>query len=213
MQQPGKTNLLLAWIIANSVGGFLIGFLENNGAQFMATLFLSGAVVGSLQWIVLRSMGKRGLPWVIWPIASGLGWILSTLLSIVTLSTTTIAGSLMAQFGLWEAFWINLILRPIEISCMAAAQGVILGYSTHFKARILGIWILASCLGGALHGAVSALLCDAFCPVLPSAIVGIVHSMGWAAYGITTGIALVQILSTTGGEPVAPSQQALPLEE
>ncbi|MEM1241821.1 MAG: hypothetical protein AAGI45_18475 [Cyanobacteria bacterium P01_H01_bin.26] len=179
----------------------------------MVTLFISGAVVGSLQWIVLRWTGKRGLPWIIWPIASGLGWILSTLLSIMTLSTMIIAGSSMTQFGLWDAFWVNLLLRPIEISCMAAAQGVILGYSTRSKARILGIWILASCLGGALHGAVSALLCDAFCAVLPSALMGIIHSMGWAVYGILTGIILVRILSVTGGEPSAPDVETVPLEE
>ena len=41
--QPSKAKkikFLLVWIIANSIGGFLIDFLENNGAQFVATLLL-----------------------------------------------------------------------------------------------------------------------------------------------------------------------------
>ncbi|MEL6129259.1 MAG: hypothetical protein AAFR30_05035 [Cyanobacteria bacterium J06628_4] len=58
--QPSKAKkikFLLVWIIANSIGGFPIDFLENNGAQFIATLLLSGAIIGSMQWAVFIWVG------------------------------------------------------------------------------------------------------------------------------------------------------------
>lgn len=190
-----KIKFLLVWIIANSIGGFLIGFLENNGAQFMATLFFSGAIIGSLQWVVFRWMGTKGLQWTLWPIASALGWIISTALSSLPISLDSLIGTLVSQTGLWEVFWLNLLLQPIWIICMAIVQGMILGYRTRRRGRILGVWLAASCLGAAIHGATSAVLCSQFCQTLPRPLVGIVEAKGWAVYGIITGLALLWTLN------------------
>ena len=174
------------------MGGFLIGFLENNGAQFMATLILSGAIIGSCQWVTLRWAGMGR--WLFWPLASGRGWIASTILvSTLPLDTT----ALVARFGLWEVFWLNLINQPLWILGMAAIQGVMLPYSRQRPTRTLVLWLLASCLGAATHGAVSAIFCRLYCQILPQALVGIVEGLGWGAYGKITGMAMIWIVSHT----------------
>ena len=190
-----KIKFLLAWIIANSIGGFLIGFLENNGAQFMATLFFSGAIIGSLQWAVFRWIGTKGLQWTLWPIVSALGWIITTALSTLFIHLDSLTETLVSQVGLWEVFWLNLLLQPVWIICMAIAQGIILGYHTRRRMRILGIWLAASCLGAAIHGATNAVLCSQFCQTLPKLLVGIVAAKGWAIYGIITGLAMLWTLN------------------
>ncbi|MEO0349682.1 MAG: hypothetical protein AAF282_06490 [Cyanobacteria bacterium P01_A01_bin.15] len=144
---------LLAWILANAIGGFLIGFLESNRAQFMATLIFSGAIIGSLQWAIFRWIGKNGLRWVLWPLASALGWVISTLIGILLPEPGFIAAATGSQ--LTQVLWINLINQPVWIAGMAIAQGIILGYHSRQRFRILGVWLLASCLGAALNGAVS----------------------------------------------------------
>ncbi|MFG6094137.1 hypothetical protein SPB21_02755 [Leptothoe sp. ISB3NOV94-8A] len=193
-----KTQLFLAWIFANAIGGFLIGFLENNGAQFMATLFLSGAIIGSLQWLTFRLMHLQGGRWTLWPVASALGWIASTLLSILLsmllVSLTSIVTSSTAEAIAWEEFWQNLLMNPsIWIWGMAIAQGMILSYHARQRWRILGVWLLASCLGAALNGAVSAILCRSVCQALPSSLIGLVDGKGWAVYGVITGFALLWV--------------------
>ncbi|PSN12001.1 hypothetical protein C7271_23995 [filamentous cyanobacterium CCP5] len=177
---------LALWVLANLTGGFLAGFLEENGLQFMATLVLTGAIIGTAQWIVLRNRG--GFRW--WPLISAMGWILSTL------GTSLFQGLyrpaiefLWNQVGLWEVFWINLFSQPLWILGMAIAQSLVLGSS-----RAAGVWLLASLVGAAANGVVSALLCRAWCPALPAALVGIVNGLGWATYGIVTGMAAIKLL-------------------
>lgn len=196
--QPSKAKkikFLLVWIIANSIGGFLIGFLENNGAQFTATLLLSGAIIGSMQWAVFIWIGLKGLQWLLWPTASALGWIIGTRLSSSFIRIDSLTETLVSQVGLWEVFWINLLREPTWIICMAVVQGMILGYRTRRRGRILGVWLAASCLGAAIHGATSATLCRQFCRTLPRSLVGIVDAKGWAVYGIITGLALLWLLN------------------
>ena len=76
---------------------------------------------------------------------------------------------------------------------MAMIQGIILSYHTRRRWRILGVWLLASCLGAALHGAVGATLCKSFCQTLPNVLVGIIEGKGWAIYGVITGFALLWV--------------------
>ncbi|NEP18279.1 MAG: hypothetical protein F6J97_15470 [Leptolyngbya sp. SIO4C1] len=183
--QGQSTKFLSLWIAANLLGGFFVGLLENNGLQFMATLILTGAIVGSLQWWVLRQT-ESGLRW--WPLVSALGWIASTFLMIFSQGLySPVVNFLWQQFGLWEVFWLNLVTGPISILGMALAQGYLLSR----RGRFIGPWLLASLLGGAAYGMVSASLCAAVCQALPTALVGLVNGAGWAAYGLFTGAALL----------------------
>ncbi|PSN11562.1 hypothetical protein C7293_23795 [filamentous cyanobacterium CCT1] len=188
---PGSPSarFLAAWVGANLAGGFVVGFLENNGLQFMATLILTGAIVGSLQWCVLRVVLSRGggLRW--WPLASALGWIVSALLrSLMQGLYAPVVNGLWQTFGFWEVFWLNLVTGPLMIWGMAIAQGLIL------RRRGLSLWgwVVLSLVGGALQGAASAALCAGYCPILPPLWAGgIVAGFGWAVYGLVTGLWLV----------------------
>ena len=185
-----KLKILLVWILANAVGGFLVGFLESNGAQFMATLMLAGAIVGSFQWLTFRWLNPPGLHWTFWPVVSALGWIVgTTFISLLLPLGDRVAATV--ESGFWEVFWLSLINQPLWIVLMAMAQGLILSYNTHQQHRIQVAWVLASCLGAAMHGAVSVVLCNHMCHRLPNTLVGIIESKGWAVYGVVTGITLL----------------------
>ena len=199
-----KTKLFLAWILANAIGGFLVGFLESNGAQFLATLFLSGAILGTSQWLIFRALNARGLRWILWPVISALGWIVGVMLSILAMPTVD-AILLPIQDSFWKLFWTNLINGPMFISCMAIAQGIVLSYHARHRLRAIGVWLLASCTGAALNGAIGVILCRSICQIRPIGL-GLVDSKGWGLYGIITGIALLWVLpnQTIGGKsPVA----------
>ncbi|MGB3292799.1 MAG: hypothetical protein WBB01_07435 [Phormidesmis sp.] len=178
--------LIALWVAANFLGGFLVGFLENNGLQFAATIFLTGAIVGSLQWVVLRQVNSR-MRW--WPVATAIGWIMGVVLFASapgqSLSSPVIA--VLSAFGLWDWFWNSLVTTMVWIVGMAIAQALLLSRRRHFS----GVWLLASLLGGAIQGVVSTGLCAAFCRDLSPTFAGaIVTGFGWAAYGIVTGAAL-----------------------
>lgn len=193
--------ILVAWVMAHFLGGFILGYLENNGGQFVATLFLSGAIIGSLQWAVLRGIGNRGRRWYLWPVVSCLGWLVGTLLVVsLTLPVNYGVIELWRRFGLWEVFWLNVLNQPLWITVMAIAQGSMLSFSTPCRWRTIGYWLLASGLGAALNGAVGATLCRAYCQVWPQAAVGIVPGLGWATYAAVTGIALCRLLQRRKAE-------------
>ncbi|MEM1253926.1 MAG: hypothetical protein AAGI69_15965 [Cyanobacteria bacterium P01_H01_bin.21] len=199
-----KTKLFLAWIFANAIGGFLVGFLESNGAQFLATLFLSGAILGTSQWLIFRWLNAKSLRWTLWPVVSALGWIVGVMLSLLVSPIKDVV-LLPLQDSAWELFWINLINQPMFIFGMAIAQGIILSYHARHRLRALGVWLLASCTGAALHGAIGVILCRSVCQIQPIGL-GIVESKGWGLYGIITGIALLWVLPNRaigGKSPVA----------
>lgn len=156
----------------------------------MATLALSGALLGSCQWLVLKWIGVRGTR--LWPLVSAAGWIVGILLSFAV-PVSSLAAGLWQQLGLWEVFWLNLFNRPLWITGMAIAQGAILSASLPQRIRALGVWLLASWLGAALHGAVGAWLCRAYCQALPLPLIGIIDGAGWALYGVVTGFALLAV--------------------
>ncbi|MGF1515287.1 MAG: hypothetical protein ACFB5Z_16525 [Elainellaceae cyanobacterium] len=185
----GPAKFLVLWTAANLLGGFIVGFLENNGLQFMATLVLAGAIAGACQWLVLRYAGYR-LRW--WAIASALGWIVGTFVRAFSQALYgPIATALYQQFGLWEGFWLNLLAAPITVLGMAVAQSILLGRG----GRWTGGWLLASLLGGVALGVVGAGLCAAFCPSLSRSAVGIVDGLGWAGYGVITGVGWLMLSS------------------
>ena len=187
--------LPVVWIVANFIGGFLVGYLEDNGLQFVATIFCLGGIIGSLQWVVLRWIGIRD-QW--WPLASTLGWIFGGVLSAsLSPSVNSIVLGLLHRFGMWEVFWLNLIKMPIWVSFMAIAQGSLLSGHTHFRGRTIGAWVLASWLGAAVNGAIGAWLCKAICDVLPKSLIGIVEGTAWASYSVVTGFALLWLLMQT----------------
>ena len=148
-----------------------------------------------MQWAVFIWVGLKGLMWLLWPTASAMGWIISTALSSFHIRLDSLTETLASQVGLWEVFWLNLLLQPTWIIGMAIFQGLILGYRTRRRGRVLGVWLAASCLGAAIHGATSAALCRQFCWTLPRPLLGIIEAKGWAVYSIITGLALLWILN------------------
>ncbi|MGB3613791.1 MAG: hypothetical protein WBA10_08360 [Elainellaceae cyanobacterium] len=173
---------LALWIGANFFGGTVVGFLENNGLQFAATLILAGAILGVLQWGVLR---YAGYPARWWPMASALGWIGGTLVRAFGQDLYyPMAMALWQQFGLWESLWLNVVGDPISVLGMAIAQSLVLRRRGRWT-----VWLLASLMGGIGLGVVSSGLCAAFCPSLSRTVVGGLYGLGWATYGLVTGIA------------------------
>ncbi|MEM8545766.1 MAG: hypothetical protein AAGF66_17430, partial [Cyanobacteria bacterium P01_H01_bin.119] len=161
--------VLIAWIVANFIGGCIIGHLESNGLQFMATLFLSGAIAGSLQWVTLKWLGRRGRRWALWPLASLVGWIVGFLLFVgLSMPIAYVKDEMLRNLGLWDTFWFSVVNTPLWITVMAIAQGSILSFSMPSRVKMIGIWLLASWVGAALHGAIAAALCRAYCQALPN---------------------------------------------
>lgn len=191
--QPAR--FFIFWVLANLMGGFITGFLENHGFQFMATLMLSGAIVGTFQWLVLKPMG--GFRW--WPIASALGWIIGVSLETGLRSLYEPA---LNQLGLPmgdEAFLLSQILHTsIWMLGMAIAQALVLRQ----REQAVGLWILASLVGSAINSVVSLGFCASFCQDLPSWLVGIVNGLGWAAYSLITGLAAIKSLGHSPSEEV-----------
>ncbi|MGJ3245738.1 MAG: hypothetical protein ACFE0I_06640 [Elainellaceae cyanobacterium] len=195
-----RSQFLLRWVFANLLAGFIVGFLEENGMQFAATLFWAGAIVGSLQWVVLRQVMQL-VQW--WPLVSTVGWIVGSL--IATLSGSfyrPIVETLWNHLGLWEVFWLNIITGPIPVLGMAIAQGLVLSQKTRISGRFISLWILASAIAGAVKGGTSAAFCAALCYFLPSILVGIVAGLGWAAYGVLTGLVLLRLFNA-GDRPLS----------
>jgi hypothetical protein len=185
-----RGKFLFSWIAANLIGGFLVGFLENNGLQFMATLMLTGAILGSLQWLVLRGLGNFRM----WPLASAIGWIVSTFAGAAAQGLyQPVVEAVWQQVGLWDVFRINLTTGLIAALGMAIAQALVLNR----RGRSVFVWLLASGLGGVAQSVVSSATCAAFCPVLKPLWVGTVYGVGWAAYGLLTGMAILWIFDRT----------------
>lgn len=185
-----RWTFLLWWMLANTVGGAIIGALEEGGFQFLATLVLTGPVLGIAQWLVIRSyIGHTG--W--WVIGSSVGWFLGILLNIMATGIlNSIVQVLLAVGGLWEVFWLNLVNEPVTAAVLGVSQWFVLRRHIQHAGR----WILASAVGGAVHGAVGAALCAAVCQAITSAemATAVTYGAGWAGYGAVTGIMLVSLL-------------------
>ncbi|MEM7650255.1 MAG: hypothetical protein AAF283_13830 [Cyanobacteria bacterium P01_A01_bin.70] len=180
-----RQRFLWTWAIANLMGGAIISGLENYGLQFMATLILAGATLGALQGAVIRSGRFR---W--WPVVSAVGWIVGAFVMALSQGLyRPLVDLLYGYLGLWEVFWLNVVITPIPVLGMALAQSLLLAR----QGRPIGIWLAASLVGAVLQGATSAALCLWLCPMAqPFSIV--VGALGWAAYGLLTGAAGMRLL-------------------
>jgi len=56
---------LILWMLANFLGGYLVSFLENNGLQFAATIFLTSFIMGGCNGLSFSKWvaGCAGGPW------------------------------------------------------------------------------------------------------------------------------------------------------
>lgn len=186
LQHPQRYRFLWAWAIANLIGGAIISGLENYGLQFVATLLLAGAILGSLQRLVIQSSRLR---W--WPVVSAVGWIAGTYLMVFSQGLyQPVVDLLSTYFGLWEAFWLNAVTAPIPVFGMALAQSLLLTR----QCRPIWPWLTASLAGAVLQGITGATLCLVLCPIArPFSILA--GALAWATYGLLTSAVGMRLFS------------------
>lgn len=177
--------LWLWWIAATALGGAATGALEASGLQFIATLVLSGGLVGIPQWLVLRRYGLR-LRW--WAIATCFGWIAGSYISTGIVNLLSLND-------------LRLFYSIVPTVVMAIAQAFVL----HRLLRPIAAWLTVNALGGALNSLLSSAVCAAVCQPLialfPSRatvilVTAIIYGLGWAAHGAATGAFLARQFRT-----------------
>jgi len=182
--------LWLWWTLATTIAGAIVGALEASGFQFVATIFFTGLLIGTAQWLVLRQYMPKAFWWIV---VSTLGWTFGLVLvsSYITLFDLLI--QFLRTLGAWSVFWTNLITQPIVLAIFGAAQFPILRRFV----RKAHWWILVSALGGALEGATSSTVAYIVQPgLLPAPfLTALSYGSGWLGYGIVTGICLQWLLS------------------
>ena len=141
--------LWLWWTLTTTIAGAIAGALEASGFQLVATIFFTGLLIGTAQWLVLRQYMPKAFWWIV---VSTLGWTFGLVLvsSYITLFDPLI--QFLRTLGAWSVFWTNLITQPIVLAIFGAAQFPILRRFV----RKAHWWILVSALGGALEGATSS---------------------------------------------------------
>lgn len=179
------------WTAASAIGGGIIGFWEDSGLQFMATLALTGIVIGVAQWMVLRCYIRRIRRWML---LSALGWLTGVQVSILLGDEIDSLVYLLTQSGGWEVLWLNLVSRSIILTILGFAQWVAL--RRHVDRA--NWWIGASAIAGLIQGGISASLCAAACSMMAQTIgaglsTAIVYGAGWMSYGVITGLVLEQL--------------------
>jgi hypothetical protein len=187
--------LWITWIVANALGGLLVGTLEAGGLQFAATLVLSGPILGAVQWLVLKRALRIG---PIWILGSTVGWLAGTALSMAASPLVApLVAALLNSFGQWEVLWLNAINQTLILTVLGLAHWAML------RQRIPGAgwWIVASALAGLAQGTAQASFCAAACEPITTSLgsmvaTGLTYSIGWMAYSIVTGYALVRSLQT-----------------
>lgn len=181
--------LWLWWILATTIAGAIVGALEASGFQLVATIFFTGLLIGTAQWLVLRQYIPKAFWWIV---VSTLGWTFGLVLvsSYITLFDPLI--QFLRTLGAWEVFWMNLVKQPIVLAIFGAAQFPILRRFV----RKAHWWILVSALGGALDGASGSTVAYILQPGLPPApfSTALSYGAGWLGYGIVAGICLQWLL-------------------
>lgn len=175
--------LWLLWLLATASGGSLIGALSAP-TDFFWYLFMTGFVVGVAQWLVLR----RYLPYAGWWIlASGFGWLLGIIVSIMAREITADIFALLESVSrLWWVRLLGVVSRTMEGAGLGVGQWLVLRRHT----QRAGWWVIASAIGGVVSGGV-ARACASEIPVRVSALC---DGVGWAGSAAVTGIALVWLL-------------------
>ena len=183
--------LWLWWTLATTIAGAIVGALEASGFQFIATIFFTGLLIGSAQWLVLRQYIPKAFWWIV---VSALGWTFGLLLlsSEITLDPFFQFIQFLSTLGAWDVFWMNLVKQSIVLTIFGAAQFPILRRFV----RKAHWWILVSALGGALAGAGSSTIAYILQPgLLPTPfLTALSYGSGWLGYGIVTGICLQWLL-------------------
>ncbi|HEY9639739.1 MAG TPA: hypothetical protein V6C57_04610 [Coleofasciculaceae cyanobacterium] len=181
--------LWLWWTWATTIAGAIVGVLETSGFELVATIFFTGLLIGTAQWLVLRQYIPKAFWWIV---VSTLGWTFG----LVLMSYYTTLFEPLIQFlrtlGAWEVFWTNLVKQPIVLAIFGAAQFPILRRFV----RKAHWWLLVSALGGALDGASGSTVAYILQPGLPPApfSTALSYGAGWLGYGIVTGICLQWLL-------------------
>lgn len=188
------STLFLSWILVNALGGFVVGGLEAWRFQFLATLVLSGPILGAVQWFVLwQGLGMN----LLWVLVSSVGWFLGIAVSIYASPLTDpLIQALYAALGQWEVLWLNAVNQTIVLSLFGLAQWVLL----RRRVETAALWIPISALAGLAYGVAGASFCAAACDPLGRSLgsiaaTGMSSAVAWAAYSIVTGYALVRIFS------------------
>ncbi len=179
--QKQSAQFLSLWVMATFLGGFLINFLENNGLQFAATLLLSGAIIGSLQWIVLKYTrgfinicSDRRLRY--WPLVSALGWITGTVSYALFIGLFyPFTNFLLAQLGLQDDIWLIGIALSFWSLCMAIAQSFLFNHRILSWPQARSLWLIASVVGGGNQITIAG--------------------VGWIIYAVVTGLAVLKLNS------------------
>ncbi|WP_315789730.1 hypothetical protein [Fischerella sp. JS2] len=188
-----KRKLLLWWVLANAVGGAVVGAFEEGGFQFFATLVLTGPILGVAQWFVLRRYIRQAGWWVL---VTTVGWYLGIPVTLVTreILNPILLEMLLAVSKFWEAFWFNIVNQFITFAILGAAQWLVL--SRHCQQAWW--WILGSSVGGFVNGALAALFTLGFQTIamkINAQMAGaIAYGSGWTGSGLVTGIMLVWLL-------------------
>ena len=136
--------LWLWWTLATTIAGAIVGALEASGFELAATVFFTGLLIGTAQWLVLRQYIPKAFWWIV---VSTLGWTFGLALVgyYITLFDPLIP--FLVTLGIWHVFGMRLVTQPIVLAILGAAQFPIL---RRFF-RKAHWWILVSALGGALE--------------------------------------------------------------
>jgi hypothetical protein len=180
--------LWLWWTLATTIAGAIVGVLEASGFELTATIFFTGLLIGSAQWLVLRQYIPRAFCWIV---VSTLGWTLGLVLVSPNVTLDPLI-QFLNTLGAWEVFWMNLVKQPIVLAIFGAAQFPIL---RRFVRKAYW-WILVTALGGAVQGATSSTVAYILHPeLLPAPFpTASIYGSGWLGYGIVTGICLQWLL-------------------
>ncbi|MEM6284435.1 MAG: hypothetical protein AAF787_19745 [Chloroflexota bacterium] len=146
MENTAKLNtvqnkgLFAPWAIVTVLLAAPLSILSAHGMYFYPLLLLIGFAMGVGQWWLLRRHMERGWPWVL---ASTFGWIGGALL---TIGIVWLVGyfSLLAEFGVYLLYTLQIIVYPVALGIMAAAQGIILHRRGYHSRR----WVLVNVVAG-----------------------------------------------------------------
>jgi hypothetical protein len=164
--------LLIGGAVGTAVGGAL--FPAEGGAVALAVAFaVTGAVIGTAQWLALRQHLSRAGWWVL---ASILGF---------------------AMFGaVYEA---DAVVFAVVFVVVGAAVGIAQWLVLRQHLPRAGWWVLASTIGFAIFGAVPSLF-EALFEAVGFAVGAAVALVFVATYGGITGAALVWLLRQPAAE-------------
>jgi len=166
--------LWLQWAVASTLG-WVIGDIAREVVDLPGGAFLAGAIVGGMQWLVLRAHVRQAGWWVL-ASAAGAGL------------TGLVVESLLVDTGLLDRVW--LLSWGAGVLLMGATVGAVVGAAQWVVlrrwVRRAGWWVLASSAGVALG--------DALTEVLVPRSLFLDLAMSGAACEVLRGIVLAWLL-------------------